>query len=327
MKMLVEHYLRDGQPVSSKYLAHSAAIGASPATVRNVMMNLEKMGLLASPHTSAGRIPTASGLRFFVEQLLTVSPIEQHIQQQMQQALGCQASSTELCAHASGLLSELTAMTGIVTVPKLNKVKIDKIELFKLTPTRLICVIVMHDGEVQNRVIETRQNVSDTVLQQTIQVMNLAMVGKSLDAGLQKMRELIQQTNKDVAQLSSAALSFTSQDENQVLLTGQSRLLDENISSELQRLRALFEAVSDKHLVMDIMEKCSGADGVKIFIGEESGIDLLQDCSVISAPYHNKGEVVGRLAVIGPTRMNYNKVIPIVDITARMLSSALNQTD
>ncbi|NTS77561.1 heat-inducible transcription repressor HrcA [Catenovulum sp. SM1970] len=332
MKLLVEEYLKQGQPISSKALANTLAdhrqLTASPATIRNVMMNLEKSGLLASPHTSAGRVPTPTGLRFFVDELLTVKPFMHNITGYIKHQLSADLTPSQLCQHASKLLADMTSMAGIVTVPKLNQTKIEKIEFIRLTETRLICVLVMHDGDIQNRIIESHEPISNLALSQTTQLMNLAIIGKTLEQGIASIKELAMQTSPEVANLSKAALNLAITGEQEdLVLAGQNHLLDSSISEELDRLKQLIDAVTEKQSVMNLMQRCSDADGVKIFIGNESGLSDFADCSVVSAPYQADGQTVGRLAVIGSTRMDYTKVIPIVDITARLLTSALNQKD
>lgn len=326
MKLLVERYLSDGTPVSSKCLVGDAGISASPATVRNVMMNLEKIGLLASPHTSAGRIPTAQGLRIFVDELLTVSPLEQTVTEHIESRLSTGLTPIQLCQQASSILADMTAMTGLVTVPKKNQTKIEKIEFIRLTERRLILILVMHNGEIQNRIIELPNPIDNATLLQAGRLLALAMAGQTLDQGFARVHKLATESNVKVAQLSTAALQLASQtDQEEVVLHGRHSLLDASISNELEKIRALYEAVSQKNTLLELMHKCQQAQGVKLFIGEESGLSSFDSCSVISAPYQANGQIVGRLAVIGPTRMDYKKVIPIVDITAQILSSALNQ--
>ncbi len=331
LHVLVEQYLNQGQPVSSKHLAQIESISASSATVRNIMMTLEKAGLLMSPHTSAGRIPTAQGLRLFVDELLTVDSFQDFLNVNQlpeleQRLLQRQLSATQLCQHASKLLADVTHLTSMVTIPRKQEVAVERIEFIHLSDTRLMAIIVLKNGDIQNKVIDLPISITHATLLKTSELMNMVLAGKTLSQGYKQIKELA----KGDAQL-DCLTDLTLQKDNvneaigNLLVAGQSHLLDENISPELNKIRAVFEAIADKHLVLDIMERCRDEKGVKIFIGEETGIETLSECSLISAPYRANGQVVGSLAVIGPTRMDYRKVIPIIDMTSKLLTSALNQ--
>ncbi|MER2493647.1 heat-inducible transcriptional repressor HrcA [Catenovulum sediminis] len=326
---LVEYYLNEGHPVSSKCIAQQKDVSASAATVRNIMMTLEREGLLKSPHTSAGRIPTVSGLRLFVDKLMTVKNFHQHIELPQFEQLRVKAPASELCQKASMLLADLTQFAGFVTVPEKRKVTVDKLEFIQLTAQKLLAVIVMHDGDVQNRVIELPQAIEQGQLQKITSLMNMVFCGNSFIEGCRKLKALAE-SDKALLCISEAAFDEKTMRsdvlQDKLMIAGQNHLLSENISQELNKIRALFDAISNKKLILDMLKSCQRSDGVKIFIGEETGIELFSDCALVSAPYHLDGKVVGSLAVIGSTRMDYRKVIPIVDMTSRLLTSALNHS-
>lgn len=331
LNLLVEHYIRFGQPVSSKVIACEEKVGASPATVRNVMMLLEKEGLLHSPHTSAGRIPTPKGYRVFVDQLMSADISKTKESTNITLELDKNLTPSVLCEKASGLLAKLTSLTGVVSVPALNRVAIKKIEFVSLTSTRVLAVLVMADGEVQNRLLDFNQIVKEQQLQQAAEIMNLAISGKDLQHVRDTLIALAKDQNQYLSLLSQLTLDMadSSQPKRQkkMIISGQSHLLDTTITDDFQRLRQLFEEVTEKHTLLQIMEQCYQAPGVKLFIGEEAGIDVMQGCSLVSAPYTVNGEIVGALAVIGPQRMDYSRVIPVVDMTARMLTRAISSKD
>ncbi|MCU4674931.1 heat-inducible transcriptional repressor HrcA [Catenovulum sp. 2E275] len=332
LRVLIEQYLTQGQPVSSKHLAEVESISASSATVRNVMMTLEKAGLLKSPHTSAGRIPTALGLRLFVDELLTAQSFEQFIKQNQlpdfeKVLLQTQLSTAQVCQQASKLLSEVTHLTSLVSVPQQAEQAIEKIEFVHLGAKRLMAIIVLQNGEIQNKVLDLPVAIDSNTLNKMSVLMNMVLSGKTLSQGYKQIKELAKndaQLNY-LTDLTLTAEQHTQANNNHVVVAGQNHLLNENISPQLTKIKAVFEAISEKNLVVDIMQRCRDEKGIKIFIGEETGIETLSECSLISAPYHANGKIVGSLAVIGPTRMDYQKVIPIVDMTSKLLTSALNQ--
>lgn len=333
LRVLVEQYLNQGQPVSSKCLAQVQSIAASSATVRNVMMTLERSGLLTSAHTSAGRIPTVSGLRLFVDELLTLKDFDYYWQKNRfnefaQQVSQGHLSASELCEQANNWLASVSQLTSVVSIADTPEVAVEKIEFVQLNAQRLMAIIVLKSGKIQNKIIELNHNIKASDVTRTAVLMNMVIAGKTLSEGYQQLQTLAQ-SDAQLKYLSDVTLAQPAGYENkmtQLMVAGQNYLLNENISPELSRVRAVFEAISDKNLVMDVMQRCRDENGIKIFIGEETGIDLLSECALVSAPYQCDGKVIGRLAVIGPAKMDYRKVIPIVDMTSKLLTSALNHT-
>ncbi|NVK23183.1 MAG: heat-inducible transcription repressor HrcA [Kangiellaceae bacterium] len=329
MKTLVETYIASGQPVGSKTLLEQSQLAVSPATVRNVMQDLEQMGLLTAPHTSAGRVPTAQGVRVFVDQLLTVSNVEEAYTQQLQHSLGSSLETGQMLTNVTNMLSRMTQMAGLIRVPRRDVTCVKQVEFLPLSQNKVLVILVLSDGEVQNRVISLETAVSREELQQAANYVNHHFAGKGLDT---VRRELLQELQADRAQMDAMMASMMevaekgfsgNKQEDEVQITGKSQLLNWVNSGDISDLQSLFDAFAEKTQMLSLMDKCLSADGVQLFIGEESGYDVLSQCSVVGAPYSIDGQAVGVLAVVGPTRMDYNKVIPMVDITAKLLSSAL----
>ncbi|WAJ71108.1 heat-inducible transcriptional repressor HrcA [Catenovulum adriaticum] len=333
LRVLVEQYLNQGQPVSSKCLAQVKSIAASSATVRNVMMTLERSGLLTSAHTSAGRIPTVSGLRLFVDELLTLKNFEDYRQENRFNEFAKQVkqgymSASELCEQANNWLANASQLTSVVSIADKPEVAVEKVEFVQLSDQRLMAIIVLKNGEIQNKIIDLTHSIKASDVTRTAALMNMVLAGKTLSQGYQSL-QILARSDAQLKYLSDVALGQQTETDDkvtQLMVAGQNYLLNESISPELSRVRAVFEAISNKNLVMDIMQRCRDENGIKIFIGEETGIDLLSECALVSAPYQCDGKVIGRLAVIGPARMDYRKVIPIVDMTSKLLTSALNHT-
>ncbi|MEY2633824.1 MAG: hypothetical protein RIR00_2478 [Pseudomonadota bacterium] len=328
LKTLVERYISDGQPVGSRSLSRVSGLELSPATIRNVMADLEEAGFVTSPHTSSGRIPTPLGYRFFVDSLLTVSPLERPQRERIEGAL-LSPQPQQLISSASQLLSNLTHFAGVVLAPRLAPPKIRQIEFLSLSPKRILLIIVSTHGEVQNRVLLTEQPYTPAELVQTANYLNQNFAGFDFEQIRLRVNQELERLREDMRPLLTAALNATdealgaSQAENYVL-TGERNLLDvEELSSNMQRLRQLFDLFEQKTTLMRLLDLSHRADGVQIFIGGESGIATLDECSVVTSSYEVDGQVVGSIGVIGPTRMAYERVIPIVDVTAKLLSSAL----
>lgn len=329
LKVLVEHYIADGQPVGSRTLSKFSGLDLSPATIRNVMADLEEAGFVASPHTSAGRVPTARGYRFFVDSLLTVHPLEAIQRDQIEGALNANQPQ-QLIASASQLLSRLTHFAGIVMAPRRMAPKIRQIEFLNLSEKRILLIIVTTDGDVQNRILLSDKPYSPAELVQAANYLNQNFAGLDFEQIRSRLHAELQQLRTDITPLMHAALEAGGQaladDSGAYVISGERNLLDvEELSSNMQRLRQLFDLFEQKSGLMRLLDLSHRADGVQIFIGGESGIAPLDECSVVTAPYEIDGQVVGSVGVIGPTRMAYERVIPIVDITARLLSSALTQ--
>jgi heat-inducible transcriptional repressor len=331
LKTLVEMHIREGQPIASKNLQGESGLSVSPATVRNIMAELEDLGYLVSPHTSAGRIPTAQGYRFFVDSLLQVGPVEQGAVSALNAALDPNRSTSELVQSASNLLAQITYQTGIVTVPKPASSQLRQIEFLPLSGDRVLVILVINEREVQNRIIQMQRPMNEEQLKAAADLINQRYAGADLSqVKTQIVREMAEARSRIDAyleaalELASAAIDTQEQSEN-VMVTGEASLLNQASPEDMQKLRELFDAFERKRDLLELLERCSRADGIQIFIGEEAGFDVFGDFSVITAPYAQGSQSLGVLGVIGPTRMAYERVIPIVDVTARMLSAALSR--
>ncbi|MCX2979094.1 heat-inducible transcriptional repressor HrcA [Candidatus Marimicrobium litorale] len=330
LKTLVEHHIRDGQPVGSSTLREAAGLPVSAATIRNVMSDLEDRGFLHSPHTSAGRVPTALGYRVFVDSLLQVQPLEQEAVSVLRAELHPDKSSSDLVQSASHLLSSITAQAGLVTVPRPETNQLRQVEFLPLSGDRVLVILVVNEREVQNRIIHTRRVYSEEELREAAVLVNQRYAGRPLSEvqsrivrEMQEARSQIDNYLEEALTLANQALEQDEQDDEYVM-AGQSRLLGGATAEEFDRLRGLFESFERKKDLLHLLERCTRANGVQIFIGEEAGYEVFGDFSVVTAPYSDGARTLGVLGVIGPTRMEYNRVIPIVDVTARMLSSALS---
>lgn len=330
LKTLIERYIDDGEPVGSRALAKFSGLDLSPASIRNIMADLEEMGYIASPHTSAGRIPTPRGYRLFVDNLLTVKPLQQVEISQLEGQL--QAANTQkLVASASHLLSELTRFAGVVMTPRRRNAAFRHVEFLHLSENRVLLIIVTPEGDVQNRIIVTDKHYSASQLIEATNYINQNFAGLDFEAIRSRLQADLRQLRDDISQLMTRAVEAGSEAlherSSDFVLSGERHLLDvADLSTNMDSLRRLFAMFDQKTSVLQLLELSSRAQGVQIFIGGESGLVPLDECSVVTAPYEVDGQVVGTLGVIGPTRMAYERVIPIVDITAKLLSSALSQS-
>jgi len=326
LKALVERYIADGQPVGSRALSKLSGIGLSPASIRNVMADLEEMGFIASPHTSAGRVPTARGYRLFVDTLLRIKPLASVEVHQLEGQLQTE-NRQKLVSSASHLLSELTHFVGIVMTPR-RSAMFRHIEFLSLSDKRILLIIVSPEGDVQNRIIVTYKNYTPSELIEAANILNQHYAGHSFEEIRRRIHDDLKQLRENMSQLMTAALEAGSQalqeESDQVVVSGERNLLQvQDLSANVASLRKLLELFEQKTVLLQLLDVSSRAHGVQIFIGGESGLAPLDECSVITAPYEVDGQIVGTLGVIGPTRMAYERVIPIVDITAKLLSSAL----
>jgi len=325
LKTLIERYIADGQPVGSRTL--SQVFDLSPATIRNVMADLEGQGMIHSPHTSAGRVPTPRGYRMFVDSLLAVRPFE--LQPAPHAAMFPPADPTRAVTAAAALLSNLSQFAGVVLAPKRAQV-FRQMEFIRLSDRRVLLIIVTPDGDVQNRILSVTRDYTTQELLEAGNFFNQHFAGKSFDAVRGSLATELAQLREDISGLMQAAVQASTEpmdDDDAVVISGERKLLEINdLASDMDRLRRMFAIFEKKTELMQLLDLSSRAQGVQIYIGGESDALPLEDVSVITAPYGVDGRVVGTLGVIGPTRMAYDRVIPIVDITARMLSNALSHS-
>ena len=331
-RVLVQRYIGSGQPVGSRTLSRDSGLDLSPATVRNVMADLEDLGLLRSPHVSAGRVPTVQGYRFFVDSLLNVAPIDEGELEHLRIQLELKGERESLMDAATSLISDVTHMAGIVTLPKQERLILRHVEFLALSPERVLVILVVNGSDVQNRVIHLARPYSQALLQQVGNYLNEVCAGKdllevreSLLAELKEHRSSLDALMLTAIEMADKAFVKDVGGEEALLVSGQTNLMGDGELADMEKLRHLFEAFREKTELLHILDQCVRADGLQIFIGEESGFEVLDGCSVIAAPYEREGKVLGVLGVIGPTRMAYDRVIPIVDVTARLLGAALNQ--
>jgi heat-inducible transcriptional repressor len=332
LRVLIQRYIRDGQPVGSRTLSRDSGLDLSPATIRNVMADLEDMGLVSAPHTSAGRVPTPRGYRMFVDTLVRYrQPGDNDIERIRRKLGGEFANASSLVTTVSSMLSEFTSMAGVVTVPRTSRVMLRQIEFLPLSEKRVLVILVVNDTEVQNRILHTDRDYTASELQEAQNYINrhyagtdLHTVRKRLVQDLDRMRDSVNQAMRDIVTVAEAAMDEAEQTDEGYVLAGETNLMDFAELSDVEKLRRLFDAFSHKQLILDLLDRSINANGVRIFIGEESGYRIFDDCSVVTAPYHVDDDTIGVLGVIGPTRMAYDRVVPIVDVTARLLESALS---
>jgi heat-inducible transcriptional repressor len=336
LRVLIQRYIKDGQPVGSRTLSKDSGLALSPATIRNVMSDLEDMGLVSAPHTSAGRIPTPQGYRLFVDTLVRYrQPKEGDInllRSQIQR--GTDSSGTDsgsLVSSVSNILSEFTSLAGVVTIPRGQHAALRQIEFLPLSENRILAIVVINDREVQNRILQVDRDYSESELQQAANFINqhyagieMAQVRQRIIDDLNDARLSMNQAMHDIIEVAQSAMGGSHDADGEFVLAGETNLMDFAELSDVDTLRRLFETFSRKRSMLDLLDRSINADGVQVFIGAESGYGILDDCSVVTAPYQLDDETVGVLGVIGPTRMAYDRVVPIVDITARLLKSALS---
>jgi len=331
LKVLVERYIRDGQPVGSRILAREAGLDLSPATIRNVMADLEEFGYLSSPHTSAGRVPTVRGYRFFVDSLMHVKPLYSEEVEQLWRHLDPNQNTADLLRSVSSLLSGITRMAGLVMMPRRDYFTLRQVEFLPLSDNRVLAILVVNGQEVQNRIIHTQRNYTAVELQQAANYLNAEFAGKDIHKvredllqDLHLTRETMNNMMQAVIEIAEKAFKTDGIEEEDYVLAGQTNLMGFAELSDVEKLRELFDAFNHKQDILHLLDQCLTAQGVQIFIGEEAGSDVLGICSIVTAPYSVEGKIMGVLGVIGPTRMAYERVIPIVDVTAKLLASALN---
>ena len=326
LKTLIEHYIADGQPVGSRALSKFSGLDLSAATIRNVMADLEEMGFVASPHTSAGRIPTPKGYRLFVDTMLTVKPVEEIMAHEAQDAIQADAPQ-RVVAAAAQVLSNLSNFAGVVMTPRRSEV-FKQVEFLRLSEKRVLLILVTPEGDVQNRIILTERDYGPSELIEASNYLNSQFAGLSFFAVKEKLRQELEGIRSGISSLMEAALKVGAENakpDSNMIISGERRLLNVgDLSSDMVKLKQLFGLFEEKTELLQLLDVSSRAEGVQVFIGGESELVPMEDMAVITAPYSVDGRIVGTLGVIGPTRMAYERVIPIVDITSKLLSSALS---
>ena len=332
LKNLVETYIVEGQPIGSRTLSKLPQLGVSSATVRNVMSDLEELGLITAPHTSAGRIPTSQGYRLFVDSMVRSSAMTHEAIEKLSEGFKQETDPKALLAHASDVLSELTRFAGVVLLPNHSQTKFLQLEFMPLSETRILAILVTDDGRVQNRVLPVSQTFKESELIEAANFFNHRYKGATLEEVRHKLISDMQSDNDEMHRLNHAAMIAASkviseEDANHdrdVVLSGEQKLLNVPDLCQIETLQKLFDEFKTKRDLLDLLDRSMKSEGVSVFIGEESGYSALGECSVVASPYQVEGKVLGTLGVVGPTRMAYNEVISIVDITAKLLGQALS---
>jgi heat-inducible transcriptional repressor len=321
LKALIERYIAEGQPVGSRTLSRASGLELSPATIRNVMSDLEELGLVASPHTSAGRIPTARGYRLFVDTMLTAR------REDLSAPLLPPDQPQKVIAHAAQMLSNLSQFVGVVVAPRRSSV-FRHIEFLRLAEKRFLIIIVSPEGDVQNRVVHTAADYTQSQLAEAANYLNAHYSGRTIEDVRERLKSEVEELRSEIVTLMQTAVEASAEaieEEDEVVISGERNLLAvSDFSSDMTHLRRAFELFEQKTQLMRLLDVSSQADGVRIFIGGESQIVPFEELSVVSAPYEVDGQVVGTLGVIGPTRMAYDRMIQIVDITSKLVSNALS---
>jgi len=334
LKVLIERYIRDGQPVGSRTLSKETGLELSPATVRNVMADLEEMGLVSSPHVSSGRVPTDLGYRLFIDSLLTVKRLAAQEVDAMRRQLDDLDDAPALIESASQVLSGATHLAGVVMMPRHEQSVFRRIEFLSLSGNRVLAILVTSEGEVHNRIINANRSYLPAELEQAANCLNDMFTGQGLHevrrrlvADMKATREHMDWVMLQAVEMAQRVVEVAEATEgtDDCFIAGQTNLMEFNELANVERLKQLFHAFTEKRQILHLLDRCIAAEGVRIFIGEESGYQSLDNCSLVTAPYGIDDQVIGVLGVIGPTRMNYPRVIPLVDMTARLLTAALKQ--
>ncbi len=328
-RLLVERYIAEGQPVGSRTLAREANLTLSPATIRNVMADLEDMGLIHAPHTSAGRVPTVLGYRLFVDSVMTMRVPSAEVVERIHGDLQHEADVQKLLHKTSDMLSEITKLASVVMIPRVEQRALRQVEFLPLSDNRVLAILIVNEQEVQNRIIHTARAYSASELEQAANYLNQAFAGRDL---MQVREGLLREMARNRAELDrhmQAAIEMAEKalvaekSGDEYVVSGQTNLMAINDLSNIEKLRQIFEAFNQKRDILHLLDQAVNAHGVQIFIGEESGYEVLNDYSVVTAPYGSEDKVIGVLGVIGPTRMPYERVVPLVDLTAKVLGAAL----
>ncbi len=328
LKVLVERYIGDGQPVGSQTLVKESGLDLSSATIRNVMADLEDLGLITSPHTSAGRIPTNLGYRLFVDSLLTVEKLSTGVIQKICNNIEPEEDVQTILGKTSSMLSEVTHLAGLVMIPRVKTQSLRHVEFLPLSENRVLAVLVINNKDVQNRVIHTQRAYSTSELEQAANYLNRAFARQNLSTVRSDLLKEMSEAKDQVNQLMTTVIEMTEAldlgaQQKDYVIAGQTNLMEEGQLTDIDKLRQLFEAFNHKQDILHLLDQALDGQGIQLFIGEESGYKALDDCSIVTSTYEADGEILGVLGIIGPTRMSYEKVIPIVDMTAKILGSTL----
>jgi heat-inducible transcriptional repressor len=333
LRVLVDKYIREGQPVGSRTLSRDSGLDLSPATIRNIMSDLEELGFVDSPHTSAGRIPTIKGYRFFVDTLIKLTPPNGDDLLRFAQGLNEVAGDPQaLAISVSNLLSAVTRLAGIVTVPRRAQTSVRQIEFLPLSGKRVLAILVVNDREVQNKIVNVQRDFSSDELRRATNYLNDRFSGRSLSQVRELLLGELKKTRESMNALMVEAIEMAHQvfpegePQPEFVLAGETNLMGLEELADVDRLKGLFEAFGSQRDILHLLDQSMRAEGVQIFIGHESGYQLLDNCSIVAAPYATEDDTMGVLGVIGPTRMAYERVIPIVDVTAKLLGRALKST-
>jgi len=329
LSAIIDNYIEKGIPIGSKKLSTYNRFDLSPATIRNVMSDLEDLGFIASPHTSAGRIPTPKGYRFFIDRLLQLQPVDRNEIASIKDTVSqTKSSSKDLATNVSTTLSAITQLAGIVTVPKKHKSTLKEIDFIPLSEQRVLAIVVINDAEVENKILQMKRDYSRDELQISANYLNQHYVGRSFEYIKNDLLKQLKETSALANSLMNDIINIadelvTDQNKDEYVVTGKNQLLDFEELSDISRLKELFDAFNEKQQLLQLLDKSMSTTNIQIFIGQESGYRIFDNCTLITAPYTNEEGSVGVLGVIGPTRIAYQRVIPIVDVTAKLLSQSL----
>ena len=329
LSAIINNYIEEGTPIGSKKLSTYNRFNLSPATIRNVMSDLEHLGFIASPHTSAGRIPTSKGYRFFIDRLLELQPVDNNEIASIKDTVSqTKSSNKDLATNVSTILSAITQLAGIVTVPKTQKSTLKEIDFIPLSEQRVLAIVVINDSEVENKILQMKRNYSRDELQISANYLNQNYVGRSFEYIKNDLLTKLKETSALANSLMNNIINIadellTNQNKDEYVVTGKNQLLDFEELSDINRLKDLFDAFNEQQQLLQLLDKSMSTSNIQIFIGQESGYRIFDNCTLITAPYTNEMGSVGVLGVIGPTRIAYQRVIPIVDVTAKLLSQSL----
>tara|TARA_B100001245_G_scaffold78559_1_gene56029 strand:- start:6184 stop:7227 length:1044 start_codon:yes stop_codon:yes gene_type:complete len=329
LSAIIDNYIEEGTPIGSKKLSTYNRFNLSSATIRNVMSDLEDLGFIASPHTSAGRIPTSKGYRFFIDRLLEFQPVDSNEFASIKNTVSqTKSSNKDLATNVSTILSAITQLAGIVTVPKKHKSTLKEIDFIPLSEQRVLAIVVINDSEVENKILQMKRNYSRDELQISANYLNQNYVGRSFEYIKNDLLTKLKETSALANSLMNNIINIadellTNQNKDEYVVTGKNQLLDFEELSDINQLKDLFDAFNEQQQLLQLLDKSMSTSNIQIFIGQESGYRIFDNCTLITAPYTNEVGSVGVLGVIGPTRIAYQRVIPIVDVTAKLLSQSL----